>query len=266
MHGADIAWRYVQYHDIPKGDTEINLESGNLGAIHDLVYADVEGDEDWSVDVVVTRDYKTSWQTSVDDLKTLQRKIQAITLADTYPDAHALRLEVVNLRTGWTFKRLLVLDDDGRRELDEWRAEVQTLCQAADKAADTPVASPGGGCIDCPWALQCEASIKAMTDAESVAERIAVATAQRDAAIKVGKQLFADAPVQVGGGKAVGFFEQSTRTLPEENALDLFAKFAQVEPDHNVLRVIYPEKADREKAAELLFDESQSAQFKVKKA
>lgn len=284
MAGADLASRYIIERDIPTGEAERDFEGDNIGAVIDLVYMDQEGGEDWSIDVVAVRDYKSSWQTGTDDLNTLQRKIQALTVAAAYPDAQALRLEVVNLRNRWTYSKLMVLDEDGQAELRRWSGEVGALCAAADRALEAPAPRPGAGCLDCPFVMSCDACAEAATDPENIAESIATSTAILRAATNMGKKMFTESPEEINGG-LVGFFEQKTRTVGPDEIFRLFCQFTEQQPEEvnpavksflfaaglgvtqagNVIKVLHPDRQDRLAAEAEVFGERIGSVFKVKR-
>lgn len=282
--GANLAMQYLIERDIPQGEAERDFKSGRLGAIVDLVYPDTVGGEDWAVDVVAIRDYKTAWNTNSAELDTLQRKIQALCVIDNYPGAQAVRLEVVNVRTRWTYDTLLVLDEDGQAKVNQWRAEIDALCDAAEKALSEPIARPGAGCIDCPYTIECEACSIAAAHIDELPIAIATCHAILKEATKLGKSAFKESPVEIPGG-AVGYFETTRRTVSPDRIFELYCQFTGLDAGDvgpltrgflaaaklgttqadNLLKVIYPQREEREAAAPDVFETKTGQTFKVVK-
>lgn len=202
FEGRDIALNYLAYNDMP--DDPIAFERG-LGmradgspcqysdddcryrAVIDVIYPDVIGDEDWSVNAIVIRDFKTAWPTGESELDTLQRRGQAA-LAYRHiglfgDDVQAIRMEVVNLRTGQPFSRDIMLDDDGCQILEGWCRDILKTCKAADQAR-TP--RPGAGCLSCDYAYTCEHAFPTYSDdVETYAEELVRIETRRAEVIKV---------------------------------------------------------------------------------
>ena len=153
FEGKRVALSWLEFNELPNdADYEIQLESGRLIALHDCVWLEDWSDEYSEKTIAVSRDWK-GWQGSEAELDTWQRKTQAITLAAHYPDANELRLEVVSLQTHRTYTREIVLDDYGLALLEQWRQELEIICGAMDKTRE---ARPGAGCLECPYASQCQ--------------------------------------------------------------------------------------------------------------
>jgi len=124
---------------------------------------------------VVVRDYKSAWPTGEHDLDTLQRHIQAVMGWLHHGKGRmGVRTEVVNLRTGRTFSRLIKFDEDGLAQLEQWRKDALAACDAADALLSIKNVKgiPGAGCHDCPFIAKCKfahAAAKSKTKDDAVA-------------------------------------------------------------------------------------------------
>src|SRR5436190_15377102 len=142
---VDADWNPVAF-DAPEA---------RLRCILDLRDRSTASDEESAYDVLTVEDYKSAWPTDESELETVQRKAQglvALAHAETQPDV--LRLRVHNLRTGKTFTRDLFLAyDETQAELAQWRRDVGGLMDRLDKMAARGMrpASPGAGCMGCPF-------------------------------------------------------------------------------------------------------------------
>lgn len=123
----------------------------------DLRLRQDEGDEDVEAVVVTVRDYKSNWHATEEngELRTLQRKFQAVCAREETPNAAAIRVEVANLRTRKIYARTIWMDEEGNALLDRWKKEIE----AAEAVADGPrTARPGGRCLQCRYVPRCEAA------------------------------------------------------------------------------------------------------------
>ncbi len=169
--GRDLAHAYVERHPILPSILLSSAELGmavdenwkptryspeaRLRLIADYVTVTEEVGEDGDGGrVLVVRDYKSAWSTDETELDTVQMKAQAVlawihhgedgepqmlTEEDirtapyhVKPVIDCLRQEVVNLRTGATFKRDLWIHDDGLDILDRWTEELDVTMRALD--------------------------------------------------------------------------------------------------------------------------------------
>ncbi len=171
IEGRDLALRWLSWNEIPEGA----IAEGGFGitsegkacawsaddcrysAILDLLYFETMGDEEYGLKVVAVRDYKSAWPTNDDDLDTLQRRGQAVVAYRKYGDkVQGIKLEVVNLRTGATFDRVIILDDDGIALLEQWEKDCLMICKAMDATREP---RPGAGCLSCKYTLGCESCL-----------------------------------------------------------------------------------------------------------
>ena len=197
FEGKRVALNWLKSNELPTdADYEIQLESGRLIALHDVVWLEDWSDEYIDKRVAVSRDWK-GWQGSEAELDTWQRKTQAITLAATYPDVDEIRLEVCSLQTHRIYERTIPLDDEGRALLDQWRQELEIICSAMDKTRE---ARPGVGCLECPYASQCQPANHWFPDKEDrTAEYLVRLELERKETIKLLKARD-NLPVTLEGG------------------------------------------------------------------
>lgn len=216
FEGRDIALAWLERNELPShGRHEILLGMDGAGmpipaetqgaryeAIIDLVYRQELGDEDWSIQAAVVRDYKSAWPTNADELDTLQRKGQAVLTWLYHPDVGAIVQEVCNLRTGATYRREIILDDEGLAQLGRWRDDILAVCRAADVTRE---ARPGVGCIDCPYILRCEDGQKLMHASDLPADKYASALAMQQEYAKILRKLTKHEPATDSAGGKVGY-------------------------------------------------------------
>lgn len=170
--GREIALQFVLFNPIPyPGTFEITysidangnpctMDEARLSAKMDCVYFTAS---DETVDVpgkiVVVRDYKSSWASGEKDLDTIQRHIQAVLAYKHHgKTATAVRVEVVNLRTGKISSQTINFDEDGIKKLEQWKHDALTLCDTAEKllSAKKIEGIPGAGCLNCPFVMSCK--------------------------------------------------------------------------------------------------------------
>lgn len=232
LEGRELAIQWMINNGMPEGDLQIENglgidKAGNpvaydddkarYRAIFDLMYPDIEGDEESSYPVMVVRDYKSAWPTNADELETLQRKGQAvIARAHKKPDDEwiGIRLEVCNLRTGMTFAKTIMLDEVGESLLQQWQRDILMLCDVADGKRE---ARPGANCMACPWVLPCPDALEVVGENSKaeIAVQFAVAQARRDELFKIVKGAITEGAAKVPGG-LVGYKKQSFKKMREE--------------------------------------------------
>jgi len=281
--GREIALNYLAWRDLPLKIRGVEIGIGMLKdggpccyddascryrALIDLTYADTIGDEDWQAEMLVVADYKSAWPAGEGELDTLQRKGQAVLVWINFCQPHhpvqyhGIRQEVINLRTGMSFTRDILFDDEGIALLERWRKDILMACTAASK---TRQARPGAGCLSCPYTLSCDDSLFAYKgDGITMATQLAAIEAIRGDLIKVlkGKAKNAGLPVHNG---YVGFRKQD-KQVPIKEAYRILAEYwfagdadletlgllkgmsltkANIE---NAVNVVYP-KRDKDNAA-----------------
>jgi hypothetical protein len=193
--------------------------------ILDLVYdANVE-EEEYSMSVVVARDYKSSWRDGAATLDSTQMKGQALLLRAVHPDVQAIRLEVANLRTGGIYGKTILLDEEGEALFARWRQELDLAIAASDARREDGLrpARPGSGCLGCPYLLRCEEARGYMRGTvlaeqharQAVGIRLAVAEAMVAELTKAAKVLAAEEPILLPTGY-VGYKAQVKRKVRDE--------------------------------------------------
>ena len=213
FEGQALAVQWLSWNELPKGKAEIWLAMDEKGAacppgahrydaIIDLVYEEIEGDEDNPMPTVVARDYKSAWPTDATELETIQRKGQAVLVWKHYPDAQGITREVINLRTGGKFRETTWVDDEGIATLEQWENEILMLCRAADATRE---ARPGIGCIGCSYVLHCEPCQALLTTKERPASMYAAAKAVVAATEPVLNAEASHGPVPDGVGGMIGY-------------------------------------------------------------
>lgn len=189
-------------------------QRARLRLISDYITVTDEVDEESAARVLVVRDYKSAWPTDASELDTVQLRAQAVLAHKFHGEGvDCVRQEVSNLRTGATYTRELWLLDGGAETLQQWEEEIESTMRALDDCRDDDglyAASPGGGCIGCPFLSHCEPG-KAWSDEaleHDSAEERAVAYASLLARAKsleaVLRQETEEQPVAIPGGKIIG--------------------------------------------------------------
>lgn len=179
MAGLRIACAWAEEVGVPKGKPEVGIAVDRdwrlvdydgpayyYSQLLDMVRVfDDEDDDGELVRVLRIEDYKTAWSTGPAEIDSLQMR-GAVCLGAALAvreDCQAVEVQVAALRKlRWVpeVPRRLYLDrpvDAGR--IDEWRIEismaVDAIMELAGREPDS-VASPGGGCLACPYKLRCE--------------------------------------------------------------------------------------------------------------
>jgi hypothetical protein len=291
MLGRDIALEYLAEYPllmpqgaefesafgIDKNGKWVDIDSENIryDAIFDVMYTDIEGDEEFNTEVVVVRDYKSAWPTCADELDTLQVKghavIAAAHFACTNPSPSQLQIysgvrnEIVNLRTKQIYTRTTLFNEEGLATLEQWRKDILTACSAADTTRE---ARPGAGCIDCMYTLACGDCIAAYAD-DDVPVRFATAKALVG---KLGKVVRSDAkiqPIPVPGGEIA--YRGTNEKIPTVEAIDTLIEYwfmdkaddepVTLEEIRGMLLSLDVKASSYEKAAKVLFPEKADASY-----
>jgi hypothetical protein len=222
--GRDLALQYLAQNQLPenakyeivlcmdKQGRPSNFENARYRAIIDCIYDAVEGDDDFAYNVIVVRDYKSAWNADEDELETLQRKSQAVLAAMHFPNKQGVRMEVVNIRTGKVYAKVIYFDDAGKEQIARWRRDILMLCDAADK---TSKARPGIGCRKCPFIESCPDAEKLATSAKN-AEALAVINAKRENLITLLKSQLDDVDgIRIADGY-IGFKNLPANVVADE--------------------------------------------------
>ena len=255
--GVNLALEYLEFNPLPVGARyEVGLavdsnwkpcryKDGWLQHIADFVMFEERADEDDSVTVLVSDDYKSQWNAGawmvdpeVDDPSApfpLQSKVRALLVL-----AHAeklggtpdmLSLGVINLQTHGRFTREFWLGDPETEKLfKRWRREVATTIKAF---SGKRVASPGVGCYSCPYVTACDAAKDYVGESDPVGAATSHAIAQglRDATREPVAAMTKDGePIEVNGG-TVGYHYKLQRALEDETAVTIADEWEQAGGD-----------------------------------
>lgn len=194
-----------------------------LRAIHDCVDLGDDEDEESSVRTLTLRDYKSAWSTNEDELRTIQRKVQAVTAWAHYSEGvDILRLEVINLHTLKRYSQEYVAEDGLAGLLDSWWADVVHVMDAYDRQAaiGRRPAVPGAGCAGCPFLERCEDALDYLERAtlhRTAAEKArcyAVACAVKDGLGDWLKAVTDESPIEIDGA-LVGTVGKEQRSLSD---------------------------------------------------
>ncbi len=238
LEGRDLALAWLAEHGIPEGArAEAGLavdrdwkpcaydspDAWWRAAVDVVFEADYE-DEDLAARGAVVRDWKSAWPTDAGELDTVQLRGQALLAVAHHPEADFVTRQVVNLRTGRLYESMLWLDDDGKNMLVTWRRDLDLAIAAAEHRGPdgTRPASPGAGCLGCPYLLRCEPARAHLRGgaiveptAEAIAIRLAVIEAARDELVTLAKAALEEGSVPVPGG-VVGYIAKNVREPAED--------------------------------------------------
>ena len=220
-----MALRWLSWNDLPQS---ANAEGGygitsegqpcawddpkcRYSAIIDLKWFETTGDEEYALETCVIRDYKSDWPADESYLDSLQQRGQAVIAYEHHGDTvQCIRLEIVNLRTGRTYDRTIMLDDDNIAMLQQWKADIFMLCDAMDKTREP---RPGAGCLDCNYTLGCSHCLNYYRDnGQDAAISYATCTAVAEGLAKVLRAKSKDHKFHIPGGY-VGYKISQIKTL-----------------------------------------------------
>ena len=141
----DKEWNTVEYYN----------EKANFRTILDFVLVENITDEDGdSYQSITVRDYKSSWHIPIEHMDNIQRRSQAVAAWLTYPDASIIKLQIHGLRFQKKLERIIYVQQE-IDTLEKWKDDIDTAVKALKQVA---VASPGIGCLNCPFTLHCNAA------------------------------------------------------------------------------------------------------------
>lgn len=252
--GRDLALRYLSQNELSPSaryehglavDADWQPVAYDAPDVHYRAAIDVfdlveDADEDGYVtSTLVTTDWKSAWPTSADELDTVQLRGQAALALAHHPDATVLRRRAVNLRTRQAFEIDVVLDDDGRELVEQWRRDIGHLIAQAEvrDAEGHRPARPGAGCLGCPYLVRCphaRAHVNGTAldgSPERIATRFAVVDALRQELFAACKDLAVEGPIEIDGGR-VGFVETIERKGKPDAGVVLAHRWCNVsDPD-----------------------------------
>jgi hypothetical protein len=249
----------------------------------DVVYTETIGDEDYAVDAVVVRDWKTAWPTDASELETIQRKGQAVLAWVNHPEAEAIKLEVTNIRTGMTYDKVIYKNDEGLALLELWKRDILQACDAMDLTREF---RPGAGCLSCKYPLSCDSCLEyAKTGTAHTATALATLEAMRSEFIRVLKPMCEFENIPIDGGY-IGFKQMDKRIPTKEahrylvnhwygNDIDphteekslMFSASMGVTQVESIIKTMYPDKRDlsREELTDQCIEVKKQARFGVHK-
>jgi hypothetical protein len=217
--GRNLALNFIAQNPLPrpanyettfsinrKGEA-CKFEDARLCAKIDCTYFTVDENDDYPGEMVVVRDYKSAWPTGEKDLQTLQRHIQGVMAYKHHGKGRtAIKMEVVNLRTGRIFSEIVKLDEEGIALLESWGKEALDACDTCDEllSAKQIKGVAGAGCYGCPFVSTCEeCRIAADSKDDAIAYAAAVARAS-ELKRRLLLRMTESEGIKVPGGK-VGF-------------------------------------------------------------
>lgn len=212
-------------------------------------------DEESAGIVAVVDEHKTAWPTDETELETIQSRGHAVLVWLHHPEADQIVQRVNNLRTLQTFERIVYPAQDGEM-LEQWRRDLLTLCDAADRTRE---ARPGAGCYGCNYALSCPESLAAaLSDGAGIPSQFAASQARRDALFAVAKEAYPRDPVSVSGG-TVGYHGTPARKVTKAAVEAVLVHWPDCAPGalltamkpglsqlENIAKVLYPGKGGKD--------------------
>lgn len=226
QEGRTLAMIWTANHPIFKGEPEARLAcddkwrpttdpkaSAYRGILDVLDYeegAEIDPDDGITANILTIEDYKTGWHTSEEECTSPQQRLYRLLALAHYPQTTLLIVKIHNLRTGQTFTDSMWIDDAGEAILNRWRREIEearTIAAIRGPDGARP-ATPGAGCVGCPWVRSCQsaATILADVDPSTLATRYAVSRALTESLADQLRDACNEGAIPVPGG-AVGYKE-----------------------------------------------------------
>lgn len=240
IEGRELALEYLKEHSLPQHgkfeqvlamDSQGNacaIESARWRAKIDWHGEGYEGDgEETMFNMIVTTDYKSAWPTDETELEKLQRKSQMVLAWLHYPNMDGVRAEVINLRTGKPYSKVVMFDEDGLEQLKRWRQDILDLCDAMDK---TRSARPGVGCVKCPFVDRCDEAKKVAKAADNAAALAVIENIRTTLKAKLRHQLNDSGGIQCGNGW-VGYKLVNNRIVGDNARRQMLANFYEMPLD-----------------------------------
>lgn len=180
---VDENWQPVD----PKSKTAI--ARGVLDVIKPPEQIEIDADDGLYATVLYVDDYKSAFHAGEAETDSPPMRLYALLAKAHYPEVNAIRLRISNLRTTQRHERWIWIDDEGGGSamLERWRQDVLTqrkIMEYRGPDGKRP-ASPGVGCVACPYLLHCDAARSALEcgniqTPQELANLYAVATATRE--------------------------------------------------------------------------------------
>lgn len=201
---------------------------------------------------IVVDDFKSAPPTDAGELDTVQIRGQAAVALAHNPDARVVRRAVTNLWRRKKYTADLVLDDDGRAVVDQWRRDIDHAIAATEvRGADgRRPANPGAGCMGCAYVLRCEAAREVFAgtlvagrdggieDRGRLAQRWTIAKGIADtlgAMVRVAAQ---DSPVPLPDGRVVGYEPTTERAVKPSAVAEIARRWLKREAPDDVVALL----------------------------
>lgn len=254
--GLRLATAWLEEVATPKGKAEVGIavdrewrlaEYGSpdvwYSQLLDLVRVfDDEDDEGNAIKVLKIEDYKTSWAAGMAEVDSLQMRGAAclgVALAER-ERCSAVEIQIGNLRRKRWYprepRRFYFRRPDMAHEMDRWRAEIARAVAAIGSLRTSEpdaVASPGAGCLGCPYRDRCAPAKEAahalggfagLGDPVAAAEAYLAARAQLEA-LETELRIYTTdlGPIPLPDGRELGHYPQDSAELTE-NAIPCLAE------------------------------------------
>lgn len=241
QEGRDVALIWFNGRPPFKGEPEVKIAcdaNWKVTADKDAAYrgildvldfeegVEVDPDDGITADVLTIEDYKTAWHTNENECDSRQQRFYALLGLALYPSTTLLIRRIHNLRTGQTFEKALWMDSDSEATVARWRREVEEAREvAAIRGPDgRRPATPGAGCVGCPWVRSCDAAagILADVDPSTLATRFAVSRALTESLGEQLRETCSEGTIPVPGG-SVGYREITRNAFAKDGPLNTVA-------------------------------------------
>jgi hypothetical protein len=280
--GRDLALAYAMRPDVAWATSDAWYERGFAFDAHwqpvgftsqdrrfrlilDKLEIITEEGEDYAGRLAIVTDYKSAWPTDESELSTYQMRAQAVAVYLTMgADLDGIRLQVTNLRTGKTFLLDLWFESGGREQIMAWKAEITEYMDALDKMDEhnRRPARPGIGCLNCPYAMGCDADI-VKSDRLAMGARLAKLEGERKQLVKALKAATAEQAITLDGC-SVGYAVTTSRTPRDTAMTAIRAAWTAANGDlSGLLTAIKPTMAMLASIAKRLYPDSKEDQAAI---
>jgi len=192
-----------------------------------------EEDGDAGGPVLLVKDYKSAWSAREPELRSIQRKIQAVLSWILWGKGHeVLRLVVVNFRLQREYElTILPNTPEGAAVLEQWKRDIISEVEAREKQKGPDglrPASPGPRCFGCPYLHACDpakdylGSSYDMTTRDELARTYSVVMAAAKSLERPLRIATAESPIMLDG-MMIGSIAKEQTTL-KDNAAERLAQ------------------------------------------
>ena len=209
QEGVDLGVRFASIHPFDVGaepeqvlavdenwnpvepTSKTAIARGVLDVLKPPEQIEIDADDGLYATVLRVDDYKKAFHAGEAETDSKQMRLYALLAKAHYPEINAIQLRIANLSTTHIHERWIWIDDEGggAAMLERWRQEVMTQREIMEyRGSDGKrPASPGVGCVACPYLLHCDAAKSALEARKiqtpvELANLYAVATATRESA------------------------------------------------------------------------------------